>query len=391
MLIDPGTIAGRFEENLEWANRLDLVSAWATEHDGLCLLEERAEQGLRVRAIVGLWNYITEPKALRRLHRLGKLRLAGGARRFHPKVYLFRGQSRTVAWVGSANFTAGGFATNEEAVFESEDTDSVKRWFKNLWRKCGRLDENAIDEYERARKKNPPPRQSLAEAGGGMTEPMTLLEQVTDWDSYFAALRECDIWWSNRQPSSVLGEPISWRHTIEVLRDILTRMDLADLDDDDRKRVLGLAGGGGWGLLGRMRNKSVNTVFGHNAQDIQEILREVAEADDDAFPDLAFDAYERMREFDGIGPGIATRLLSLARPDRFVSVNDGSRDGLAQYSGLAPRTLGTEANYRKLLKFIYKQRWFRAPEPDNRLEASIWGMRAALLDCFVYRPRDRTR
>ena len=116
---------------------------------------------------------------------------------------------------------------------------------------------------------------------------------------------------------------------------------------------------------------------------------EVDEAEDDAFPDLAFDAYERMREFDGIGRGIATRLLSLARPERFVSVNDGSRNGLAQYSGLNPGTLGTTGNYRTLLKFIYKQCWFRAPEPDNRLEPSIWGMRAALLDCFVYRPRDR--
>ena len=218
---------------------------------------------------------------------------------------------------------------------------------------------------------------------------MTLLQRVTDWDSYVAALRECDIWWSNRYPWSVLGEPVSWHHTIEVLRDILTRKDFAHLDDDDRRRVLGLAGGGGWGLLGRMRNNSVNTVFGHNAQDIQEILREVAEANDDAFPGLAFDAYKRMRKFGGIGEGIATRLLSLARPDRFVSVNDGSRDDLAQYSGLAPGTLGREANYRKLLEFIYDKHWFRTPEPDNRLEKSIWGMRAALLDCFVYRPRAR--
>ena len=391
MLIDPGTIADRFEENLEWTTRLDLVSAWATEHDGLCLLEERAEQRLQVRAIVGLWNYITEPEALRRLDRLGKLRLAGGGRRFHPKVYLFRGQGRTSAWIGSANFTAGGFAINEEAVFESSDTESVTSWFQNLWRECGPLDENAIDEYERVRKKNPLPRQPLAGAGGRMTAPMTLLKRVTDWDSYVAALRECDIWWSDRYPWSVLGEPISWRHTIEVLRDILTRKNFANFDDNDRRRVLGLAGGGGWGLLGRMRNNSINTVFEQHTQVIQEILREATEADDSAFPDLAFDTYERMTELKGVGPGIATRLLSLARPDRFVSVNNGSRNGLALYSGLAPGTLGREDNYRQLLVIVYGEDWFRAPKPANRLHASIWGMRAALLDCFVYRPPDRTQ
>ena len=204
--------------------RLDLVSAWATEHDGLRLLEERAEQGLQVRAIVGLWNYITEPEALRRLDRLGKLRLAGGGRRFHPKVYLFRGQGRTSAWIGSANFTAGGFAINEEAVFRDRGHGIRDRMVQEpLAGSAARSMRMQIDAYERARKKNPPPRQSLAEAGGGMTEPMTLLEQVTDWDSYVAALRECDIWWSNRHPWSVLGESVSWRHTIEFLHHILTR------------------------------------------------------------------------------------------------------------------------------------------------------------------------
>ena len=384
MLIDPETIADRFEENLGWANRLDLVSAWATtKHDGLRLLEKRVKQGLKVRAIVGLWNYITEPEALRRLDRLGKLRLAGGGRRFHPKVYLFRGQDRTVAWVGSANFTAGGFAVNEEAVFETGDTESVISWFKNLWKDCDRLDENAIDDYQKARKKNPPPRQSLAEAGGGMTEPMTLLQQVTDWDSYVAALRECDIWWSSRFRYSVLGESISWHHTIQVLHEILTQQNLADLNNEDRRRVLGLARG--WGLLGSMRNDSVKTVFGDKAQNIQQILHKVAEAEDGEFPNLAFNAYRQVREFPGIGVGIATRLLSLARPDRFVSVNGGSQEGLARYSGLTAGTLGRETNYQKLLEYIYRQPWFRSPKPDDRLEASIWGMRVALLDCFVYR------
>ena len=197
MLIDPETIAKRFKENLEWTTRLDLVSAWATEHEGLSLLEKHADKGLRVHAIIGLWNHITEPEALRRLARLGKLRLVERGRRFHPKVYLFRGQGRTSAWIGSANFTAGGFATNEEAVFETEDTDTVTSWFKKLWRDCGRLDEDAIDAYEQVREENPPTPQSLAEAGRGLTEPMTLFEQVTDWDSYVAALRDCDVWWRN--------------------------------------------------------------------------------------------------------------------------------------------------------------------------------------------------
>ena len=384
MMIDPKDIAYCFKKNLMWAHRLDLVSAWATEHDSLCLLEESVAEGLQVRAIVGLWNYITEPNALRRLDQLGELRIAKRKRRFHPKVYLFHGEDQTKAWIGSANFTAGGFKLNEEAVFETDDTKSVTEWFNSLWRGCGRLGEGQIDRYEKEKDQNPLPRQSLAEAGGGVTLPMTLLEQVTSWDNYVAALRDCDIWRSDRNYFSVLGESVSWRHTIEFLHDIIAQNDLVDLNDESRQRLLGLPGGGGWGLLGRMRKNSVGVVFGQNAQDIWDILREVADADEDEFPDLAFECYEEMKGFHGIGKGIATRLLALARPDRFVSLNNLSQHGLAQYSNLARTTLETPNKYQELLEFIYDQNWFNTPEPDNPFLTSIWGMRVALLDCFVY-------
>ena len=83
-----------------------------------------------------------------------------------------------------------------------------------------------------------------------------------------------------------------------------------------------------WGLLGRMRYNSANTVFGHNVQDIQWTLREVAEADDDAFPGLAFDSYRRMRKLDGIGLAIVGW-----RSDAPVAGRMGERS-----IGLLPRT-----------------------------------------------------
>ena len=181
-----------------------MATAWATSHEGLRLLKQRASS-LKVRAVVGLWGNQTDPVALRILANIGKLRVAEGGRHFHPKVYVFRGPGRAVAWVGSANFTTGGFAMNEEAVFETSATKSVNKWFDELWRDCGRLGDTTIDDYERARRKKASDTANLWQDRRASRWPMRLLGRVGDWDSYVAALEQCDLWWSRHRSWSVLG------------------------------------------------------------------------------------------------------------------------------------------------------------------------------------------
>ena len=153
----------------------------------------------------------------------------------------------------------------------------------------------------------------------------------------------------------------------------------------DRLRLLGLTSGVGWALFGRMRQAALKTVFDENLKAIQDIVLGVAAAADNAFPQLAFDSYRALWDIDGVGPGIATRLLTLARPDRFVSVNGESEKGLAASFGLAPTTLGNPSNYARLLTTIYDQDWYKNPAPRNARERDISRIRAALLDAFVYR------
>ena len=383
MLIEHGEILDRFRSHLEWARELDMATAWATSHEGLRLLVQRA-RSLRVRAVVGLWGNHTDPVALRILARIGKLRLVEGDRRFHPKVYIFRGYDKTVAWVGSANFTTGGFGMNEEAMFLTSATKSVEKWFNELWSDCGTLDDTAIDKYELLRSKKPPTPLNL-EKSTRIERPMKLFRQVRDWDSYFAALEQCDRWWSKHRSWSVLGELRSWYETIAVLGDVVQQENWNDLSGYDRRRLLGLTGEEGWALLGRMRPSANDTVFKRSRPRVQRIVRRVKKAEETAFPSLAFEAYKDLRDIPGVGEGIATRLLSLARPDRFVSVNDGSREGLAEISDLPFSTLGSAKNYERLLKWLYSQRWYCESEPQGERERAIWRMRAALLDCFVYR------
>ena len=101
---------------------------------------------------------------------------------------------------------------------------------------------------------------------------------------------------------------------------------------------------------------------------------------------MAVRAYAQLTGLDGIGSAIATRLLTLARPNRFVSLNGASKAGLAASFTVAPSTLSQPRSYGRLLARVYDKAWYNDPRPVDAREETIRWMRAALLDCFVYEP-----
>lgn len=390
MLIDHKNILSRFADHLAWATDVDIATAWATSNNGLRALQ-RLDSPIRVRAVVGLWGNLTDPMTLRTLTDIGELRLVDAAQRFHPKVFLFRGPGRLVAWIGSANFTSGGFGMNEEAMFETTNAQPVAGWFDQLWNRCGLIGVDDIDEYAVSRRRTPPLQYTpppLPAAAAATSNPAGILHEVVDWRDYVDALEQCDRWWSmNSGRWSVLGELYSWSQTIQELHDVVVNRDWRSLDDHDRRRLLGRSPREvWWALLGRMRPRAMQTVFRDHLASIQEILQRVATEPESAFPNAAVRAYAQLIGLDGVGRGIATRLLTLARPDRFVSLNGASTAGLAASFAVAPSTLDQPRSYGRLLEQVYDQAWYSDPHPVDAREETIRWMRAALLDCFVYEP-----
>ena len=108
----------------------------------------------------------TDPAALERLKKLGKLRLAKDASLFHPKIYVFESENgASCTWVGSANFTGRGFGGgNVEIMYETDDVEPFLKWFKQQWRQSERATKEAIDDYRKRREKDPPSR-TLPEVG----------------------------------------------------------------------------------------------------------------------------------------------------------------------------------------------------------------------------------
>lgn len=122
-----------------WVSEVDIATAWATEGSALVALEKaRTQRPLKVRTLAGFAGNHTTPGALERLAKLGKVRLVDGrAGLFHVKLLLFRGSLKSLAWVGSANFTGPGFKDNEELLCETEETDELQDWFNRRWKAIG--------------------------------------------------------------------------------------------------------------------------------------------------------------------------------------------------------------------------------------------------------------
>ena len=153
-------ILSRFKRRLEGATRIHIATAWATPGKQLDALGTAVqENGLEVRAIVGTHGNATDPAALERLKKLGKLRLAGNEALFHPKVYIFEFSRKPITWIGSANFTRAGFGGgNVEIMYETYYVEhfGFLWWFEEQWSQLKPATEEAINEYRKRYERNPP-------------------------------------------------------------------------------------------------------------------------------------------------------------------------------------------------------------------------------------------
>ena len=190
----------------------------------------------------------------------------------------------------------------------------------------------------------------------------------------------------------VIGETHSYIHTITTGRDVVRRNDWETLTPRECDILRGRnTDEGVWAFLGTMRAKATTVFSPQNAAGVREVRNRVREqvgrvlnVGDDEIAGVAQDAMRKIRHEQDFGPAAASRLLTLARPDRLVSVNGASADLLGKFSGLKPEALALANKYDALLDWLYERPWFKEQQPDDPSKLEIWNCRAALLDAFVY-------
>lgn len=402
----------RFTALLRKTRSVDIATAWATPGEHLQALGAAAvTRDVKIRAIVGISGNATHPDSLEELRRItaGDLRIvAEGDRLFHPKLYLFEWHEgaivRRLAWIGSANFTRAGFGgysgANEEIVLEvgpGEPADALADWFQERWDRC-RMDFPIVDEIGRYRKdwkRRPPHRQIRQVTSGPVSDRKDLLDdddhRPLSLEGYRQALEECEELLRDEGTGWKVLDPRGHSY-MRAISDrgklLLGATSWSQLDADSQKQLKGSYSGKDrkwWGLTGTMGRKHWLAVH-QNEGKIRASLDAVRQAHDREFPDIAVDAMRALMGIDNVGYGTATLLLTLARPDRLLSLNGRSEKGYGALSGMSYSTLGEPTNYRKLLRWLYRQRWYQDGPPTDEGLVRIWNSRAALVDSFVYEP-----
>ena len=397
-LIEKDALLKRFTELLVGSTQVDIAVAWAGPGPAVDALLEQAES-TRIRIAVGLSGDATEPATLRRLmgHDTVDLRVVptpkGGI--FHSKFYRFRQRERTVCWIGSANFTRPGFGGNDELVNEFSDRDDEGvDWFEALWQDLDEDPSAVIDHYEEHREPARPrtPNGIVPKRQDGLPN----LLDISTWDDFVNALRDLDQYCHQKNSQwDVLGETYSYLHAIGTGREVALRGNWEDFGMSDRNVLCGLGddGTGEWGLLGNMQGAGTargafTSPVNHKA--LNHVLEQIGIVVEDVGGDLAQAAQRAVagiRQLSGFGPAVATRILTLARPDCLVSVNTESAAGLGQFAGMRPNADYLAKNYGDLLTALHDRQWFNVAEPSDGLERDIWRFRAALVDAFFYIPR----
>jgi hypothetical protein len=344
------------------------------------------------RALIGTQGAQTEPWAISELAKLGKNRerlklIISATGTFHPKVIVGRRGSDVRAIIGSTNFTCAGFGANTEldVLLEGDASEApfrqLKTYLAEHWQRGVSLEDDWLAKYtlawEAAKRRPtfvPLARLDLSTPGSLDLEWVDFVRWIESQEgrklksgyelhvrgpsarSYFAELENAAAIFANGKP-------------------------FADLSQEDRHLLMGV-GSESTGLIGSMRPAGY-------ARELVNKHPEKIGVHLDRLPikgpvslQLASEIVEGMTQHKGVKVGVASRFLTVKRPDLFVSVNNGSKPSLANLLHRTPTWSAKE--YIQLLQVVWGTRWHNSPRPAVSADADLWDRRAALLDAALY-------
>lgn len=402
LLSTPKELQAAFLGCLGWATDVYIGAAWARPG---WPIEELAARGVRVHAVVGLSFDMTVPDAIESLNGLGGdtwVRESTGPL-FHPKLYLFRGEGRVEAIVGSANLTNAAFLSNSECgVRLALSKQEQRRWMSPWegWRdEATRVTDRWLEQYRRTWR--PPaqgPMKQMAEEEdlvGRRTvvnAPRVSSPEVlaASWPVYEAMLLRAA---KRGEQNWLADDQKGYRAAIRELRPVAAG-DLPPSGSREYRMLVGdkladTAVDHGW--LGHITGsgKAISKLGKHPLlrKELNAHLRGLRLTSmDDALANeqAARRVWERVCEEDGLSHGVATRLLALNRPERFFSVNARSVRGLAGALDVSMSSLQSWEGYSASLRRLWDSPWFKSPPPANRLSRELWDARVAIIDALVY-------
>lgn len=371
---------------------ISFAVAWASA--GTEIFGELSANRNRIhKAVIGTHFYQTHPDVLDAFAESDYVRFILQPRGvFHPKIYIFWNQKHWEVLMGSANLTAGALTNNAEAMVLISNSDQTASSLKE--------DVVAlIDSYwDEARSV------SKAEA----------LSYRALWAIQQPALRRLSGQYGQTSKSKAPADSgvmaMSWmqffdyvqkdaHHGFEERCDLLklvrnafeTTSHFRDMEVGLRKTIAGLPTDFNehWGWFGSMSgagyyHQAVNNNNPHISEALDEIPLNgpVSRWHYEAYLAKFVRAFPNGRH----GVGIASRLLSLKRPDYFVCFDSKNKKTLCQDLEIKQTGMDYVRYWEEIIERITDSAWWNEPRPRNALAGTVWDGRAAMLDAIFYRP-----
>lgn len=355
--------------------------------------------------IVGTHGSQTHPSCIRALvkHQGKTFIRRNSAELFHPKLYIFEHADRFSVVIGSHNLTHGAFAVNEEVsllINFDKAAPSISKlldWMEEASkdRLCVVYSDPWLAEYERLYELARQKRKEIDElrkdtSSQAETERRKYLPINLGWDEWYTRVS------SESSPSHDIKRRLRMLDYIGGLfRDYPC---YEAMPPEDRMRVSGLASkemtdrdGIDWGYFGNMKTAQLRPDFRSLVLDKPTELSTALEIIPLKGP-VTEDHWDRywaeLRRIDGhrgsLSRGLASRLVTVRRPDVFVSLNGASAYELAKLLGVPANSLDGPTYWKRVIQEVQRTRWYVAEEPRDPQQARAWRARAALLDSLVY-------
>lgn len=349
---------------------------------------------------IGLHFYQTDPEVLVEFQKHKNIKFilqTDGV--FHPKVYLF--WNTPTDWEllsGSANFTKGAFdGSNQEMMLLAQGQSS--ELFKDLIRflvddcfaKAKMLNEQKIKRYGVLYQERQKQIRTLSNCYAkdkkerrNKTDILSTSLLTLSWEDYFKKIRKNEYHlFTDRLDLLSYAKEFFQDKAGFLSRDLESRKLISGLPNN-AKNMKNL----GFGLFGTTRSngKFFNLIKDGNleiAYAIDEIplVGEISKSD--------FLKY--IKFFQKVGYdnplGVATRLLTMKRPDLFFCFNNANKEGICKELGLS-KNIDAERYWDEILLPIYDTAWFNSDKPVEENIQKAWLNRVALIDCIYYKPRN---
>lgn len=395
ILVTEDSFAIEFARCCREYDSLSIAVAWCGNPNRVLPYKHLEDFSGKIEAVVGISFTHTHPDAIEWFMNLGaNIRVVRDDQNlFHPKIYLFGDQRRYALFVGSSNFTYGGFYSNTEAncLIEGSSSDENSRDIVSL--------EDTLSAWRSPKFSFKPEAQwlngyrKLYATTAKKNRDQKLSTPPSDEEEFSTAswLRHAD--WGIFYEKVVAGEENSpnYHDALHVLdaasRDVPIPWATTYFKDIEKRRIIGglvpYATLGHVAASGAVRHLLAKGTT-HEWNKIVRAVNAIAALEPPIqWPQLML----HLNNLTSLGPTMRVwgRVLCIVRPDLYCTVSAVSvRKNLCDALGISKSGLYKPDGYIKVIQLIHSSPWFNSKEPDDEAKAEIWKNRVALLDSIFY-------